>query len=56
MADYRAYFERNNARVGGDRIMLDPLPRVFYVAGLGIFGAGGSAKAADRVLRLVCTV
>jgi rhamnose utilization protein RhaD (predicted bifunctional aldolase and dehydrogenase)/NAD(P)-dependent dehydrogenase (short-subunit alcohol dehydrogenase family) len=46
VADYRAYFERNNARVGGDRIMLDPLPRVFYVAGLGIFGAGGSAKAA----------
>ena len=46
VADYRDYFERNNARVGGDRIMLDPLPRVFYVAGLGIFGAGGSAKAA----------
>ena len=45
-ADYRAYFERNNARVGGDRIMLDPLPRVFYVAGVGIFAAGGSAKAA----------
>ena len=51
VADYRAYFERNNARVGGDRIMLDPLPRVFYVAGLGIFAAGGSAKAAKIVRR-----
>jgi rhamnose utilization protein RhaD (predicted bifunctional aldolase and dehydrogenase)/NAD(P)-dependent dehydrogenase (short-subunit alcohol dehydrogenase family) len=46
VADYSAYFERNNARVGGDRIMLDPLPRVFYVAGLGIFAAGVSAKGA----------
>jgi rhamnose utilization protein RhaD (predicted bifunctional aldolase and dehydrogenase)/NAD(P)-dependent dehydrogenase (short-subunit alcohol dehydrogenase family) len=46
VANYKAYFERNNARVGGDRIMLDPLPRIFYVAGLGIFAAGVSAKAA----------
>jgi len=44
--DYKTYFERNNARVGGDRIMLDPSPRVFYVSGLGIFAAGVSAKAA----------
>jgi rhamnose utilization protein RhaD (predicted bifunctional aldolase and dehydrogenase)/NAD(P)-dependent dehydrogenase (short-subunit alcohol dehydrogenase family) len=47
VADYRAYFERNNARVGGNRIMLDPLPRVFYVAGLGIVAAGASAKGAQ---------
>ena len=47
VADYRAYFERNNARVGGDRIMLDPLPRVFYVAGLGIFG-GRRARPRGR--------
>jgi rhamnose utilization protein RhaD (predicted bifunctional aldolase and dehydrogenase)/NAD(P)-dependent dehydrogenase (short-subunit alcohol dehydrogenase family) len=46
VAGYRAYFERNNERVGRDRIMLDPLPRVFYVAGLGIIAAGVSAKAA----------
>ena len=46
VAGYKAYFDRNNARVGGDRIMLDPLPRVFYVAGLGIFAAGASAKGA----------
>jgi rhamnose utilization protein RhaD (predicted bifunctional aldolase and dehydrogenase)/NAD(P)-dependent dehydrogenase (short-subunit alcohol dehydrogenase family) len=46
VAGYKAYFERNNARVGADRIMLDPLPRIFYVAGLGIFAAGASAKGA----------
>jgi rhamnose utilization protein RhaD (predicted bifunctional aldolase and dehydrogenase)/NAD(P)-dependent dehydrogenase (short-subunit alcohol dehydrogenase family) len=46
VAGYKAYFERNNVRVGGDRVMLDPLPRVFYVAGLGIFAAGASAKGA----------
>ena len=45
-ADYRAYFERNNARVGGDRVMLDPKPRVFYVAGLGLFAAGPTRKDA----------
>jgi len=45
-ADYRAYFERNNARVGGDKIMLDPKPRVFYVAGLGLFAAGLTRKDA----------
>ncbi len=49
VAGYRAYFERNNARVGGDRVMLDPLPQVFYVAGLGIFAAGASAKGAKVV-------
>jgi rhamnose utilization protein RhaD (predicted bifunctional aldolase and dehydrogenase)/NAD(P)-dependent dehydrogenase (short-subunit alcohol dehydrogenase family) len=49
VAGYKAYFERNNARVGGDRVMLDPLPRVFYVAGLGIFAAGASAKGAKVV-------
>ncbi len=46
VAGYRAYFERNNVRVGGDRVMLDPLPRVFYVAGLGIVAVGASAKGA----------
>src|SRR5690606_38234849 len=44
--DYRAYFERNNARVGGDRTMLDPYPRVFFVPGIGVFAAGKSATAA----------
>ncbi|WP_077963582.1 bifunctional aldolase/short-chain dehydrogenase [Ensifer adhaerens] len=46
VAEYRAYFERNNARVGGNRKMLDPMPRVFYVVGVGLFAAGPSKKAA----------
>ncbi|MFK0274813.1 bifunctional aldolase/short-chain dehydrogenase [Ensifer sp. NPDC090286] len=45
-AEYRAYFERNNVRVGGNKKMLDPMPRVFYVAGVGLFAAGPSKKAA----------
>lgn len=43
---YRAYFDRNNARVGGGRRALDPSPRVVLVPGVGIFAAGESAKAA----------
>ncbi len=42
--DYKAYFERNRARTKG--VMLDPLPRVVLVPGLGLFGMGGSAKDA----------
>jgi rhamnose utilization protein RhaD (predicted bifunctional aldolase and dehydrogenase)/NAD(P)-dependent dehydrogenase (short-subunit alcohol dehydrogenase family) len=45
-ADYRAYFERNNARVGGIKTMLDPSPRAFYVQGVGVFAAGPTAKQA----------
>ena len=44
--DYRAYFDRNNARVGGGKVMLDPKPRILYVAGLGLFAAGSTAKGA----------
>ena len=45
-ADYEAYFARNDARVGGGRRMVDPSPRVFYVAGVGLFAAGPTAKEA----------
>ena len=44
--DYRAYFDRNNARVGGAKTMLDPSPRAFYVPGVGVFAAGPTAKQA----------
>jgi rhamnose utilization protein RhaD (predicted bifunctional aldolase and dehydrogenase)/NAD(P)-dependent dehydrogenase (short-subunit alcohol dehydrogenase family) len=37
---YRRYFERNNARAGGLKRELDPLPRVVLVPGLGLFGLG----------------
>jgi rhamnose utilization protein RhaD (predicted bifunctional aldolase and dehydrogenase)/NAD(P)-dependent dehydrogenase (short-subunit alcohol dehydrogenase family) len=45
-ADYKQYFERNNARVGGDRTMLDPMPRLTLVPGLGLFGHGRTLKDA----------
>src|SRR5262249_27229289 len=43
---YRSYFERQNARVGGTKRPLDPLPRVALVPGLGLFGLGRSKKDA----------
>jgi rhamnose utilization protein RhaD (predicted bifunctional aldolase and dehydrogenase)/NAD(P)-dependent dehydrogenase (short-subunit alcohol dehydrogenase family) len=43
---YRDYFARHNARVGGNRTMLDPLPRVVLAPGLGLFGLGRSARDA----------
>ena len=45
-AAYRAYFERNNARCGGSKTVLDPLPRVIAVPGLGLVGVGRSAGEA----------
>ena len=46
MTNYRRYFERNNARCGGIKKTLDPLPRVVLVPGLGLFGLGRSKKDA----------
>ena len=44
--DYRAYFQRQNLRCGGTKKPLDPSPRVVLVPGLGLFGAGSTAKDA----------
>jgi rhamnose utilization protein RhaD (predicted bifunctional aldolase and dehydrogenase)/NAD(P)-dependent dehydrogenase (short-subunit alcohol dehydrogenase family) len=44
--NYRTYFARNNARLGGIKKPLDPLPRVALVPGLGLFGLGRSKKEA----------
>nr|WP_314094346.1 bifunctional aldolase/short-chain dehydrogenase [uncultured Shinella sp.] len=46
ISDYKAYFERNNVRCGGGKTMLDPMPRVFYIEGIGLFAAGPTQKAA----------
>ena len=43
---YEQYFQRNNARCGGTKKMLDPLPRVVLVPGLGLLGLGRSKKEA----------
>lgn len=58
--DYKAYFARQNARVGGIKTMLDPAPRVILVPGLGVFSLGASAKdariAADIYDNAVTTI
>ena len=46
IADYDAYFERENAAVGGTKTKLDPMPRVILVPGIGLFGLGRTAKDA----------
>ena len=38
--DYHAYFQRNNARVGGIKRELDALPRILLIPHLGMVGAG----------------
>ena len=43
---YRDYFKRNQASRSEQKIELDPLPRVILVPGLGLFGAGRTAKDA----------
>jgi rhamnose utilization protein RhaD (predicted bifunctional aldolase and dehydrogenase)/NAD(P)-dependent dehydrogenase (short-subunit alcohol dehydrogenase family) len=57
---YRDYFARNNARVGGIKTMLDPMPRVMLVPSLGLFGLGRSKKdariAADLAEAAVATI
>ncbi|MEB3300510.1 MAG: bifunctional aldolase/short-chain dehydrogenase [Cyanobacteriota bacterium] len=44
---YQAYVRRQNARVGGSKTPLDPLPRVLALPGVGLIGIGkGAADAA----------
>jgi NAD(P)-dependent dehydrogenase (short-subunit alcohol dehydrogenase family) len=43
---YQDYFERNNARVGGDRKALDPNPRVILAPELGLIGVGQQRQEA----------
>ena len=44
--NYKKYFARHNARFGGGKKMVDPLPRIALVPGLGLYGLGRSAKDA----------
>jgi rhamnose utilization protein RhaD (predicted bifunctional aldolase and dehydrogenase)/NAD(P)-dependent dehydrogenase (short-subunit alcohol dehydrogenase family) len=57
---YKDYFTRNNARVGSIKRMLDPLPRVALVPGLGLFGLGRTKKdagiAADIAEAAIATI
>lgn len=44
--DYRAYFERQREATGMDVEMIDPMPRVVLVPGVGLFGLGRSVREA----------
>jgi rhamnose utilization protein RhaD (predicted bifunctional aldolase and dehydrogenase)/NAD(P)-dependent dehydrogenase (short-subunit alcohol dehydrogenase family) len=46
-ADYRDYFARNNARVGGAKQALDALPRVVAIPTVGLVGVGRSTNEAS---------
>ena len=45
---YTAYFHRHNARVGGERRMLDAMPRVILAPDLGLIGVG--ARHSEAVI------
>ena len=47
VADYHAYFKRNNKRVANSKQELDAMPRVVLVPGYGLFGLGASSAAAS---------
>jgi NAD(P)-dependent dehydrogenase (short-subunit alcohol dehydrogenase family) len=57
---YKSYFASNNLRVGGIKTMLDPMPRVVLVPGIGLFGLGRSKKdakiAADLAEAAIATI
>jgi NAD(P)-dependent dehydrogenase (short-subunit alcohol dehydrogenase family) len=57
---YQNYFTSNNARVGNIKTMLDPVPRVVLVPGVGLFGLGRSKKdakvAADLAEAAIATI
>lgn len=46
IADYTAYFKENDARDDVRRTMLDPMPRLTLVPGIGMFGHGRTLKDA----------
>ena len=57
---YEAYFVRNNAGCNPPKRMLDPLPRVVLVPGLGLFGLGRTKPdagiAADLAETAIATI
>ena len=46
IAEYDAYFARENKAAGNTKTKLDPMPRVVLVPGVGLFGLGRTAKDA----------
>ncbi|MBI3710037.1 MAG: bifunctional aldolase/short-chain dehydrogenase [Proteobacteria bacterium] len=59
-SEYKAYFERCNARATPKKKMLDVVPRIILVPGVGMFALGKSAKeakiAADVAESAIATI
>jgi rhamnose utilization protein RhaD (predicted bifunctional aldolase and dehydrogenase)/NAD(P)-dependent dehydrogenase (short-subunit alcohol dehydrogenase family) len=53
IADYKAMFTKQNKRVKGIKVMLDPLPRVILIPGLGAYGVGKSSGEANIVADVI---
>ncbi len=47
IAEYTAYFDTNNARLGGVKTMLAPTPNLAWIEGVGVVGISANAKAAS---------
>jgi rhamnose utilization protein RhaD (predicted bifunctional aldolase and dehydrogenase)/NAD(P)-dependent dehydrogenase (short-subunit alcohol dehydrogenase family) len=60
LASYKRYFAHHNARSGGGKKMVDPLPRIVLAPGLGLYGLGRSANdariAADLAEAAIATI
>ncbi|PHQ98912.1 MAG: bifunctional aldolase/short-chain dehydrogenase [Marinosulfonomonas sp.] len=46
ITDYTDYYTRNNARVGGGKTQLNPVPDVAWIQGVGIIGMGANGAIA----------
>jgi len=46
---YRAYFDEQNARVGGIKTLVEPHPALIWIEGVGIVGLGKTAAAAAAI-------
>lgn len=47
--DYRTMFARQNERVGGHKVMLEPHPCAAWIEGVGLVGMGKNTSAANAV-------
>ena len=47
IAEYTAYFDTNNTRLGGVKTMLMPAPNLAWIEGVGVVGISANAKAAS---------
>jgi len=46
ITEYTAYFDKNNARLGRVKTMLNPTPNLAWIEGVGVVGISANAKAA----------